>query len=40
MSLGYFEREDVDAAIAYLRKSNAVSTIALWGEIKDSLEDN
>eukprot|EP00041_Stephanoeca_diplocostata_P021378 m.496998 g.496998 ORF g.496998 m.496998 type:complete len:481 (-) comp21811_c0_seq3:596-2038(-) len=31
VSLGYFERDDVAAAIAYLRASGRVSTIGLWG---------
>lgn len=31
VSLGYFEREDVEAVIAYLRGTGEVSTIALWG---------
>mmetsp|Transcript_17222 Transcript_17222/g.46060 ORF Transcript_17222/g.46060 Transcript_17222/m.46060 type:complete len:464 (+) Transcript_17222:134-1525(+) len=31
VSLGYFEREDVETVIAYLRASGETSTIALWG---------
>uniref|UniRef100_A0A7S1RDN9 Serine aminopeptidase S33 domain-containing protein n=1 Tax=Alexandrium catenella TaxID=2925 RepID=A0A7S1RDN9_ALECA len=31
VSLGYFEREDVEAAIAHLRASGEVSTVGLWG---------
>lgn len=31
VSLGYFEREDVEAVIAYLRNSDEVTTIGLWG---------
>jgi len=31
VSLGYFEREDVEAVIAHLRASGEVSTVALWG---------
>lgn len=31
VSLGYYEREDVEAVIAYLRASGQVSTVALWG---------
>jgi len=31
VSLGYFEREDVEAAIAHLRGSGQVSTVGLWG---------
>lgn len=31
VSLGYFEREDVECVIAHLRASNQVSTVALWG---------
>ena len=31
ISLGYFEKDDVECVIDYLRKSNKVSTIGLWG---------
>lgn len=31
VSLGFFEREDVETAIAHLRGSGEVSTVALWG---------
>lgn len=31
VSLGYFEREDVEAVIAHLRASGEVSTVGLWG---------
>lgn len=31
VSLGFFEREDLDVVIRYLRESNRVSTIGLWG---------
>jgi len=31
ISLGYYEREDVHTVIKYLRYSNKVSTIGLWG---------
>mmetsp|Transcript_16651 Transcript_16651/g.47479 ORF Transcript_16651/g.47479 Transcript_16651/m.47479 type:complete len:449 (+) Transcript_16651:114-1460(+) len=31
VSLGHFEREDVEAAIAHLRASGEVSTVGLWG---------
>lgn len=31
VSLGYFEREDVGAAIEYLRATGEVSTVGLWG---------
>eukprot|EP00928_Gymnodinium_smaydae_P036374 TRINITY_DN25437_c0_g1_i2.p1 TRINITY_DN25437_c0_g1~~TRINITY_DN25437_c0_g1_i2.p1 ORF type:complete len:502 (-),score=89.49 TRINITY_DN25437_c0_g1_i2:90-1469(-) len=31
VSLGYYEREDVEAAIAYLRGTGEVSTVGLWG---------
>eukprot|EP00927_Polykrikos_kofoidii_P072342 TRINITY_DN68479_c0_g1_i1.p1 TRINITY_DN68479_c0_g1~~TRINITY_DN68479_c0_g1_i1.p1 ORF type:complete len:485 (-),score=84.97 TRINITY_DN68479_c0_g1_i1:170-1624(-) len=31
VSLGHFEREDVEVAIAHLRDSGEVSTIGLWG---------
>ena len=31
ISLGYYERDDVEAVIHYLRTSDEVSTIALWG---------
>lgn len=31
ISLGYFERDDVSAIINYLRNTNKVSTIGLWG---------
>ena len=31
ISLGYYEREDVESVIEYLRKTNKVSTIGLWG---------
>ena len=31
ISLGWYEREDVEAVIQYLRKTNKVSTIGLWG---------
>ena len=31
ISLGYYEQEDVDCAIEYLKKTNKVSNIALWG---------
>ena len=31
ISLGYYEKEDVHTVIEYLRNSNKVSTIGLWG---------
>ena len=31
VSLGYHEREDLDSIITYLRSTNQVSSIALWG---------
>ena len=31
ISLGYYERDDVECIIEYLRKTNKVSTIGLWG---------
>lgn len=31
ISLGWYERDDVEAVVDYLRKSNRVSTIGLWG---------
>ena len=31
ISLGWYEREDVESVIDYLRKTNKVSTIGLWG---------
>ena len=31
VSLGYHEREDLDSIIKYLRSTNQVSSIALWG---------
>ncbi|CAM9094558.1 unnamed protein product, partial [Phaeothamnion confervicola] len=31
VSLGYYERDDLQAVIEYLRKSNKISMIALWG---------
>jgi len=31
ISLGYYERDDVESVIEYLRKTNKVSTIGLWG---------
>ena len=31
ISLGYYEKEDVESVIEYLRKTNKVSTIGLWG---------
>ena len=31
VSLGFYEREDVEEVIAHLRGSGEVSTIALWG---------
>ena len=31
ISLGYYEKEDVCTVINYLRKSNKVSTIGIWG---------
>ena len=31
ISLGWFERDDVECVINYLRKTNKVSTIGLWG---------
>ena len=31
ISLGWYEREDVESVIEYLRKTNKVSTIGLWG---------
>eukprot|EP00443_Scrippsiella_acuminata_P126973 CAMPEP_0115700782 /NCGR_PEP_ID=MMETSP0272-20121206/67602_1 /TAXON_ID=71861 /ORGANISM="Scrippsiella trochoidea, Strain CCMP3099" /LENGTH=347 /DNA_ID=CAMNT_0003141309 /DNA_START=31 /DNA_END=1071 /DNA_ORIENTATION=- len=31
VSLGFFEREDVEAAVAHLRGSGMVSTVGLWG---------
>ena len=33
ISLGWYERDDVDAVVEYLRNSNKVSTIGLWGII-------
>lgn len=29
--MGWFERDDVDVVVDYLRKSDTVSTIGLWG---------
>lgn len=37
VSLGYFEREDVEAVIAHLRASGEVSTVALWGHSMGSV---
>ncbi len=31
ISLGWYEREDVECIVDYLRRSNKVSTIGLWG---------
>ena len=31
ISLGWYEKEDVECVIEYLRKTNSVSTIGLWG---------
>lgn len=31
ISLGWYEREDLEEVVDYLRKSNKVSTIGLWG---------
>ena len=31
ISLGYYEQEDVDCVVEYLKKSNKVSNIGLWG---------
>ena len=31
ISLGWYEKDDVDAVIEYLRTSGTVSTIGLWG---------
>ena len=31
VSLGYYEREDLDSVISFLRKSEQVSSLALWG---------
>jgi len=31
ISLGWYEREDLELVVEYLRKSNKVSTIGLWG---------
>lgn len=31
ISLGWFERDDVEVIVDFLRKSNKVSTIGLWG---------
>jgi pimeloyl-ACP methyl ester carboxylesterase len=31
VSLGYFERDDLDCVIEHLRNSGEISTIALWG---------
>ena len=31
ISLGWYERDDVESVIEYLRKTNKVSTIGLWG---------
>lgn len=31
ISLGWYEREDLEAVIDHLRKSNKISTIGLWG---------
>lgn len=31
ISLGWYERDDVDVVVEWLRKSNKVSTIGLWG---------
>mgnify|MGYP000891258586 CR=1 FL=1 len=31
ISLGYYERDDVEVAVNYLRNSKRVSTIGLWG---------
>ena len=31
ISLGWYERDDVECVIEYLRKTNKVSTIGLWG---------
>jgi pimeloyl-ACP methyl ester carboxylesterase len=31
ISLGYYEREDVEVVVNHLRNSKRVSTIGLWG---------
>ncbi len=31
VSLGFFEKDDLDSVIEYLRNSGKISTIALWG---------
>jgi alpha/beta superfamily hydrolase len=31
ISLGWYERDDVEVAVDWLRKSNKVSTIGIWG---------
>lgn len=31
VSLGWYEREDLTSVIAFLRETNRVSTVALWG---------
>ena len=31
ISLGYFEKDDVNTLIHHLRRSNKASTIGLWG---------
>ncbi len=31
ISLGWYEKQDVEYIIEYLRRSNKVSTIGLWG---------
>lgn len=31
ISLGWYERDDVDVVVEWLRKSNKVSTIGIWG---------
>lgn len=31
ISLGWYERDDVDTVVEWLRNSNRVSTIGLWG---------
>jgi alpha/beta superfamily hydrolase len=34
ISLGWYERDDVEVVVNYLRESNRVSTIGLWGNLK------
>lgn len=33
ISLGWYERDDVELVVDWLRKSDRVSTIGLWGTI-------